>query len=144
VLHLAQQFADAVQRDLGGEGRRLLDPELVAELGVRPLPPLVLQGGQVGEVVAAGEHVARVDRLPEVDDGVVPLAARGSGSTEQRARRTVHQEAPLALPAAEGPEEHQRGHPLDGPLAPSNQPHVLRAAPGAVNHLSRLHLVSTR
>src|SRR5207247_3422887 len=46
-------------------------------LGARPLPPLTLQGGQVGEVVAAGEHVARVDRLPEVDDGVVPFGGEG-------------------------------------------------------------------
>jgi len=40
---------------------------------VRPLPPRVLQAGQVGEVVALDEHVARADRLPEVDDGVVPV-----------------------------------------------------------------------
>ena len=45
--------------DLGGEGpvaaitsakwaeRRLPDPHLRAELGIRPLPPLVLQAGQV-------------------------------------------------------------------------------------------------
>ena len=70
ALDLAQDFGDAVQRDLGGEGEgqgeavgasRLPDP---ADLGMRPLPPLVLQPCHVGEVVAADEHVARVDRLP--------------------------------------------------------------------------------
>src|SRR5439155_23743470 len=39
--------------------------------GVRPLPPLVRQAGHGGEVVAADEHVARVDRLSEVEDGTV-------------------------------------------------------------------------
>ncbi len=33
----------------------------------------MLQAGHDGEVVAADEHVARADRLPEVDDGAVPF-----------------------------------------------------------------------
>ena len=49
---------------VGAAWVKLPDPHLPAELGVRPLPPLVLQGGHAGEVVAADEHVARVDRLP--------------------------------------------------------------------------------
>jgi len=40
---------------------------------VRPLPPLMLPAGHVGEVVAADEHVARTDGLSEVDDGVIAL-----------------------------------------------------------------------
>ena len=43
----------------------LLDHELAPELGMSPLPPLVLQAGQVDEVVQVDEHVARADRLRE-------------------------------------------------------------------------------
>ena len=49
-----------------------LDAHLPAELGL-PRPPLVLPAGYVGEVVVGDQHVARVDRLPEVDDGVIPI-----------------------------------------------------------------------
>ena len=52
---------------------RLPDAHLSADLGVRPLPPLVLRAGHVGEVVPLDEQVARVDGLPEVDDGAVAL-----------------------------------------------------------------------
>ena len=47
--------------------------DLAAELRVRSLPPLVLQAGHVGEVGTRDEHVARVDRLSEVDNGAIAL-----------------------------------------------------------------------
>ena len=47
---------------------RLLDPKVAADLGVRPLPSLVLQAGHV---VSLDEHVARVDWLSDVDDRVI-------------------------------------------------------------------------
>src|SRR6266404_1644611 len=40
-------------------GRKLPDAHRPAELGVRPLSPLVLQAGHVGEVVPLDEHVRR-------------------------------------------------------------------------------------
>src|SRR5947209_8227227 len=50
-----------------GTVRLLLRPR--ARPGVRPLPPLVLQAGHVGEVGRRD----RVDRPPEVDDGAIPF-----------------------------------------------------------------------
>src|SRR5206468_6416548 len=53
-------------------GRRL-GPARRPKKGMRPLPPLVLQAGYVHEVDTRDEHVARADRLPEVDDGALAL-----------------------------------------------------------------------
>ena len=62
---------------------KLPDAHLPAERGVRPLPPLVLQVGDVGGVVALDQHVARVDGLPEVDDGVITLVVIVSSVSHQ-------------------------------------------------------------
>ena len=40
-----------------------------AEPGVRPLPPLVLQAGHVGEVGTRGEHVASMGRVGNFWEG---------------------------------------------------------------------------
>src|SRR3989442_11754972 len=66
-------------------GGKLPDAHRPAELGVRPLSPLVLQAGHVGEVGTRDEHVARVDRLPEVDDGAIPLVVTWSSRSCRRA-----------------------------------------------------------
>ena len=67
------------------EGRATyLMPILRQNSGRSRAPPLVLRAGHVHEAVAADEHVARVDRLPEVDDCAVALVlscAAGSQST---------------------------------------------------------------
>ena len=39
------------------------------------------------QVIAADEYVARVDRLREVDDGVVALVVSGAGARRSRALR---------------------------------------------------------
>jgi len=75
----------------------LPDAHLPADLGVRPLPPLVLQAGHVGEVLPLDEHVARADRLLEVDDGassvvfsvVADLARSRSISPRRSGRRST-------------------------------------------------------
>ena len=66
VVTCAQCRRDVLEADQVGD-------EEEAELGVRPLPPLVLQAGHVGEVVPPDEPVARVDGLSEVDDGPIPF-----------------------------------------------------------------------
>ncbi len=45
--------------------------------GCARFPPLVLEAGHVDEVGTLDEHVARADRLPEVDDGVVRFVVVG-------------------------------------------------------------------
>src|SRR5262245_20917998 len=67
-----------------------------------PLPPLMLQAGHVDEVVPLDEHVAGVDRLSEVDDGVVTLvvvvvADLARVSALQDADGTVVKRRPVAL-----------------------------------------------
>ena len=62
----------------------LLDPHLTAELGMLPLPPLVLHAGHVGEVLPLDEHVARVRGLNEVDDDAIPLRRRGRSCRRDR------------------------------------------------------------
>lgn len=62
-----------------------------------PLPPLVLQASHVHEVVPEVvpiDEIARTDRLPEVDDGVVAVIvvavvtdAACAGGAQWRARR---------------------------------------------------------
>ena len=63
----AGRFAQSMRTEcltLAGVRSTVPDPTLRADLGVRPLPPLVLQAGHVGEAVPPDEHVARVDRSP--------------------------------------------------------------------------------
>jgi len=86
----------------GVERGRLLDAHLAAELGMRPLPPLVLQAGHVGEAVSLDEHVARADRLSEGDGAglVGPALAvsrlRGKGGVGRNGRGDAEGESEQA------------------------------------------------
>ena len=60
---------------------------LLAELGAHPLPPLVLQAGHIGEVVAADEQVSRADGFPEADDGMVAVRRRRSSRRARPSQR---------------------------------------------------------
>ena len=78
-----------------GERRQATSSRSSAEVGVRPLSPLVLQAGHVGEAGTRDEHVARRDRFTEVDDNI--LAFVGIVVAETRAGA-----APLLYAALRG------------------------------------------
>ena len=87
----------------------------------RSRPPLVLQAGHVGEVVAADEHVARVDGLSEVDDGILTfvIVVVSRAHSTARSRSTSPEEFGDAVQLDLG------GGRIASPLLPCSSPAVL-------------------